>query len=230
MVAAFVKGDVDHARAVNARLLPSHRFQSSDAAPNPDPGQSHVADPGACRRVSAGCRSVRLPRGSRTPPARSFPSSVVEHPVRIVFLGRPGRDRPQLRLLRGRGPDHDPRLRADVPRHRDAGRRPGAARLQLPPGKCRPGRGLHRHPRSRGSLRRAELPAARAVIPDLRLGAHPGPGPEPDRGGRPARPDRARSRCATGSGARSARSMWSSSPSPTRCPTGSPPPSTPRRA
>jgi 4-hydroxy-tetrahydrodipicolinate synthase len=37
MVAAFAKGDVDHARRINALLLPSHRYQSSDEAPNPVP-------------------------------------------------------------------------------------------------------------------------------------------------------------------------------------------------
>ena len=45
-----------------------------------------------------------------------------------------------------------------------------------------------------------------------------------------ARPHRVHPRCTTASGARSARSTASSSPSPTRCPTGSPPPSTRPRA
>jgi 4-hydroxy-tetrahydrodipicolinate synthase len=40
MVSSFVKGDVDHARELNARLIPSHRFQSSDAAPNPIPAKA----------------------------------------------------------------------------------------------------------------------------------------------------------------------------------------------
>jgi 4-hydroxy-tetrahydrodipicolinate synthase len=37
MIAAYHKGDVDHARDVNARLMPSHGFQSTEAAPNPIP-------------------------------------------------------------------------------------------------------------------------------------------------------------------------------------------------
>ncbi|HWG74330.1 MAG TPA: 4-hydroxy-tetrahydrodipicolinate synthase [Acidimicrobiales bacterium] len=37
MVSAFWKGDVEAARTANARLLDSHRFQSSDEAPNPVP-------------------------------------------------------------------------------------------------------------------------------------------------------------------------------------------------
>lgn len=40
MIAAFHKGDVDHAREVNARLIPSHHFQSSDEAPNPVPAKA----------------------------------------------------------------------------------------------------------------------------------------------------------------------------------------------
>jgi 4-hydroxy-tetrahydrodipicolinate synthase len=37
MVASFFKGDVDMARQINARLLPSFAFESSDSAPNPLP-------------------------------------------------------------------------------------------------------------------------------------------------------------------------------------------------
>ncbi|MGH9165683.1 MAG: 4-hydroxy-tetrahydrodipicolinate synthase [Acidimicrobiales bacterium] len=37
MVAAFAKGDVDAARRLNARLLPSFAFQTGDDAPNPVP-------------------------------------------------------------------------------------------------------------------------------------------------------------------------------------------------
>ncbi len=52
-------------------------------------------------------------------------------------------------------------------------------------------RGLHRHPRPRGPPRRPVVPPARAVVPDHRLGADARPGPQPHRGGRPARPHRA---------------------------------------
>ncbi|HZQ28619.1 MAG TPA: 4-hydroxy-tetrahydrodipicolinate synthase [Acidimicrobiales bacterium] len=37
MVAAFFKGDVDEARRINARLLPSFVFETGDRAPNPIP-------------------------------------------------------------------------------------------------------------------------------------------------------------------------------------------------
>jgi len=37
MIAAFAKGDVERAREINARLLPSFAFETGDAAPNPIP-------------------------------------------------------------------------------------------------------------------------------------------------------------------------------------------------
>jgi 4-hydroxy-tetrahydrodipicolinate synthase len=37
MIAAFGKGDVEHAREVNARLIESYDFESADDAPNPVP-------------------------------------------------------------------------------------------------------------------------------------------------------------------------------------------------
>lgn len=61
MVDAFTKGDHDHARGVNARLIDSHRFQSSDAAPNPVPAKAMLATMG----LPGG--SCRLPLGP-TPP------------------------------------------------------------------------------------------------------------------------------------------------------------------
>ena len=53
MIAAFLKGDVDHAREVNTRLIPSHAFQSSDLTPNPIPAKAALRvlghDVGECR-------------------------------------------------------------------------------------------------------------------------------------------------------------------------------------
>jgi 4-hydroxy-tetrahydrodipicolinate synthase len=43
MVQAFAKGDVDAARAANTRLLASHRFQTSEEAPNPVPAKAALA-------------------------------------------------------------------------------------------------------------------------------------------------------------------------------------------
>jgi 4-hydroxy-tetrahydrodipicolinate synthase len=39
MIAAFGKGDVERARELNARLLPSFDYETGDAAPNPLPSK-----------------------------------------------------------------------------------------------------------------------------------------------------------------------------------------------
>src|SRR5579875_2063081 len=57
MIAAFQKGDVVHARELNARLVPSHRFQSSDDAPNPVPTKA------AMRVLGHAVGECRLPLG-----------------------------------------------------------------------------------------------------------------------------------------------------------------------
>jgi 4-hydroxy-tetrahydrodipicolinate synthase len=54
MVAAFAKGDVDTARQINARLLPSFAFESSDDAPNPIPTKALLRVLG---RPSGRCRA-----------------------------------------------------------------------------------------------------------------------------------------------------------------------------
>jgi 4-hydroxy-tetrahydrodipicolinate synthase len=57
MIAAFAKGDLGHARQVNARLMPSHRFQSSDEAPNPVPAKAML------RTMGLPAGECRLPLG-----------------------------------------------------------------------------------------------------------------------------------------------------------------------
>ncbi|HVM67880.1 MAG TPA: 4-hydroxy-tetrahydrodipicolinate synthase [Acidimicrobiales bacterium] len=57
MVLAYVKGDVDHARALNARLIPSWEFQSGDLAPNPIPAKA------ALRALGLPAGECRLPLG-----------------------------------------------------------------------------------------------------------------------------------------------------------------------
>jgi 4-hydroxy-tetrahydrodipicolinate synthase len=57
MISSFFKGDVDQARALNARLIESHRFQSSDDAPNPIPAKAMLRSLG---RPAGQCR---LPLG-----------------------------------------------------------------------------------------------------------------------------------------------------------------------
>lgn len=43
MLAAFAKGDVDTAREINARLLPSFQFETGDEAPNPIPTKAMLS-------------------------------------------------------------------------------------------------------------------------------------------------------------------------------------------
>jgi 4-hydroxy-tetrahydrodipicolinate synthase len=57
MIAAFGKGDAEHARQLNARLMPSHRFQSSDEAPNPVPAKAML------RTLGLPAGQCRLPLG-----------------------------------------------------------------------------------------------------------------------------------------------------------------------
>lgn len=57
MVAAFAKGDVEGAQALNAVLVESHDFQSSDVYPNPLPAKA------ACRALGLAVGQCRLPMG-----------------------------------------------------------------------------------------------------------------------------------------------------------------------
>jgi 4-hydroxy-tetrahydrodipicolinate synthase len=57
MISAFHKGDVDHAREVNARLIPSHQFQSTEDAPNPVPTKAML------RTLGLAAGACRLPLG-----------------------------------------------------------------------------------------------------------------------------------------------------------------------
>ena len=61
MIAAFAKGDVDRAREINARLIPSHRFQSTDDAPNPVPTKAMM------RTLGKAVGYCRLPMGVEPP-------------------------------------------------------------------------------------------------------------------------------------------------------------------
>ena len=57
MIAAFAKGDVEHARRINARLLPSFAFETSDTDPNPIPTKVMLA------RLGQPAGPCRLPLG-----------------------------------------------------------------------------------------------------------------------------------------------------------------------
>jgi 4-hydroxy-tetrahydrodipicolinate synthase len=71
MIGAFMKGDVDGAAQVNARLLESHAFQSSDAAPNPIP-------------VKAACRCLGLPVGQCRLPLGNAPAGLEAEARRLL--------------------------------------------------------------------------------------------------------------------------------------------------
>ncbi len=57
LVEAAMKGDMDTAQAVNVRLIPSYKFESSDAAPNPVPTKAML------RVLGRAVGECRLPMG-----------------------------------------------------------------------------------------------------------------------------------------------------------------------
>jgi 4-hydroxy-tetrahydrodipicolinate synthase len=61
MVSAFAKGDVDTARSLNARLIESFDFESSEMHPNPIPAKA------ACRALGLPAGQCRLPLGAAAP-------------------------------------------------------------------------------------------------------------------------------------------------------------------
>ncbi len=77
MVSAFAKGDVDAARSLNARLMESYDFESSDTHPNPVPAK-------------AACRALGLPAGQCRPPLGAA-APELDGQARLVMsrLGRP---------------------------------------------------------------------------------------------------------------------------------------------
>ncbi|MHB8467292.1 MAG: dihydrodipicolinate synthase family protein, partial [Acidimicrobiales bacterium] len=71
MIASFAKGDVEHARALNARLLASWEFQSTDAAPNPIPTKAML------RVLGLPGGQCRLPLGSAPPELDALAAEVL---------------------------------------------------------------------------------------------------------------------------------------------------------
>jgi 4-hydroxy-tetrahydrodipicolinate synthase len=61
MVSAVAKGDMDRARELNARLIDSYEFESSEAHPNPVPAKA------ACRALGLPAGQCRLPLGAAAP-------------------------------------------------------------------------------------------------------------------------------------------------------------------
>jgi 4-hydroxy-tetrahydrodipicolinate synthase len=70
MIAAFQKGDVEHARYVNSKLIPSHLFQSTDDAPNPIPAKAML-------------RTLGLPGGECRPPMGPGPEGIEDRARRV---------------------------------------------------------------------------------------------------------------------------------------------------
>src|SRR5579875_441359 len=60
-IAAFVKGDVGGACAMNARLIPSYEFESTEQFPNPLPAKA------VCRALGLRVGQCRLPLGAAPP-------------------------------------------------------------------------------------------------------------------------------------------------------------------
>jgi 4-hydroxy-tetrahydrodipicolinate synthase len=71
MIAAFAKGDLDAARATNARLLESYEFESSEAYPNPLPAK-------------AACRALGLPAGQCRLPLGGAPQELDERAAQVL--------------------------------------------------------------------------------------------------------------------------------------------------
>ena len=181
MIAAFEQGRRRaRPREVNARLLESFAFETSDVAPNPIPAKAMMrvlglagrpvpaADgPGARGHRRPGPAGARRPaQGADEPAARSpwlspsaSPSSAAS--ARSAATAPCSRVDGRILLLDCglMFPDAD-MLGIDLVLPDFTWLRENA----------RPHRGLHRHPRPRGPRRRPLVPAARPVVPDLRLG------------------------------------------------------------
>ncbi len=71
MLAAFAKGDVDEARRINAALLESFAYETSDAAPNPVPAKAMM-------------RVLGLPVGQCRLPMGPAPDGLEERARRVV--------------------------------------------------------------------------------------------------------------------------------------------------
>jgi 4-hydroxy-tetrahydrodipicolinate synthase len=71
MVAAAAKGDLDTARTLNARLVESYDFESTDEFPNPLPAK-------------AACRALGLPVGQCRPPMGAAPPELEGEALRLL--------------------------------------------------------------------------------------------------------------------------------------------------
>jgi len=85
MVRAGAKGDLDRARALNARLIESYDFESSETHPNPVPAKA------ACRALGLPAGQCRLPLGAAAPELDGHARLVISRLGRSpVGVGRGG--------------------------------------------------------------------------------------------------------------------------------------------
>ena len=81
LVACFTKGDVEGARAVNARLIASYRFETSDAYPNPLPAKA------ALRALGQPAGQCRLPMGAAPAELDALARTVLTDLGRTLAVG-----------------------------------------------------------------------------------------------------------------------------------------------
>ncbi len=72
MIRAFAKGDIEAARAANARMIDSYDFETSETAPNPIPAKA------ACRALGLRVGQCRLPMGEAPPGVDERAAEVLE--------------------------------------------------------------------------------------------------------------------------------------------------------
>jgi 4-hydroxy-tetrahydrodipicolinate synthase len=77
MISAFFKGDIDHARRVNAGLLESWSFQTGDTTPNPIPTKAML-------------RALRLPAGQCRLPLGPSPAGLEDRALDVLTRLRTG--------------------------------------------------------------------------------------------------------------------------------------------
>ncbi|MGH9124937.1 MAG: 4-hydroxy-tetrahydrodipicolinate synthase [Acidimicrobiales bacterium] len=90
LVSSFFKGDVDRARAINARLLESWRWQSGDLTPNPIPAKAMM-------------RALGLPAGQCRLPMGLAPEGLEQLGLEVLGRLRPELD-PGMSAAGGRDP------------------------------------------------------------------------------------------------------------------------------
>jgi len=73
MVAAYLTGDVEGARRLNAMLIESYDFESSETFPNPMPTKA------ACRALGLAVGQCRLPLGGAPPELEGMARMVLSH-------------------------------------------------------------------------------------------------------------------------------------------------------